>query len=140
MPRVLEEYLPAGLRGLVIAGLLAAFMSTFSSTVNSGASYIVRDIWQPVFRPVADERHLVRYSYISSVGVVVVGVRHRISGRVHLSDLGMDHDGAGRRGDHSQRLEMVLVAAQWLGLCSRGVRRHCRFADHSVFTGEDTGI
>ncbi len=74
MPRVLEEYLPAGLRGLVIAGLLAAFMSTFSSTVNSGASYIVRDIWQPVFRPVADERHLVRYSYISSVGVVVVGV------------------------------------------------------------------
>ena len=74
MPKVLEEYLPAGFRGLVIAGLLAAFMSTFSSTVNSGASYIVRDIWQPIFRPRADRQHLVRYSYIASVAVVVVGV------------------------------------------------------------------
>ncbi len=74
MPKVLDEYLPAGIRGLVIAGILAAFMSTFSSTVNSGASYIVRDIWQPVFRPHADEQHLVRYSYIASVAVVVAGV------------------------------------------------------------------
>ncbi len=43
MPLVLQEYLAPGLRGVVIAGLLAAFMSTFSSTVNSGASYLVRD-------------------------------------------------------------------------------------------------
>jgi SSS family solute:Na+ symporter len=74
MPMVLQKYLPTGLKGLVIAGLLAAFMSTFSSTANSGASYVVRDIWQPLFRPHADERHLVRYSYIATIGVVVAGI------------------------------------------------------------------
>lgn len=74
MPMVLDEYLPIGFKGLVIAGLLSAFMSTFSSTSNSGASYVVRDIWQPLFRPDADERHLVRYSYIATIGVVVAGI------------------------------------------------------------------
>ncbi len=74
MPMVLRKYLPVGLKGLVIAGLLSAFMSTFSSTANSGASYVVRDIWQPLFRPHADERHLVRYSYIATIGVVVAGI------------------------------------------------------------------
>jgi SSS family solute:Na+ symporter len=74
MPLVLQEYLPIGLRGLVIAGLLAAFMSTFSSTVNSGASYVVRDLWQPLFRPNADERSLIPASYVATVGVVVLGI------------------------------------------------------------------
>jgi len=74
MPRVLHDYLPVGLRGMVIAGLLAAFMSTFSSTVNSGASYLVRDFWQPYIRPRADEKHLVRASYVATVGIVVFGV------------------------------------------------------------------
>ncbi len=74
MPLVLLEFLPAGIRGIVIAGLLAAFMSTFSSTVNSGASFIVRDIWQPYFRPHADEREAVRFSYVATLLIVVVGI------------------------------------------------------------------
>jgi len=74
MPMVLQKYLPIGVKGLVIAGLLSAFMSTFSSTANSGASYVVRDIWQPLFKPDADERHLVRYSYIATIGVIVGGI------------------------------------------------------------------
>jgi Na+/proline symporter len=74
MPMVLHKYLPVGIKGLVIAGLLSAFMSTFSSTANSGASYVVRDIWQPLFRPDADEHHLVRYSYMATIGVVVAGI------------------------------------------------------------------
>ncbi len=74
MPLVLQEYLPVGVRGLVIAGLLAAFMSTFSSTLNSGASYVVRDIWQPFFRPQADQRSLIRASYAATVGIVAAGL------------------------------------------------------------------
>jgi len=74
MPLVLQEYLPVGVRGLVIAGLLAAFMSTFSSTLNSGASYIVRDIWQPFFRPQAEQRSLIRASYAATVGIVAAGL------------------------------------------------------------------
>jgi Na+/proline symporter len=74
MPLVLRDYLPLGLRGLVIAGLLAAFMSTFSSTVNSGASFMVRDIWQLYFRPRATEKQSVRASYIATVLLVVLGL------------------------------------------------------------------
>ena len=74
MPLVLRDYLPLGLRGIVIAGLLAAFMSTFSSTVNSGASFIVRDIWQPYFRPRATEKQAVRFSYLATVLLVVLGL------------------------------------------------------------------
>ncbi len=74
MPVVLQEFLPTGIRGIVIAGLLAAFMSTFSSTVNSGASFIVRDIWQPYFRPQAGDRESVRFSYLATILLVLIGV------------------------------------------------------------------
>ena len=74
MPLVLLEFLPAGIRGIVIAGLLAAFMSTFSSTVNSGASFVVRDIWQPYFRPHASEHEAVRFSYVATILIVAVGI------------------------------------------------------------------
>ncbi|MEO2047461.1 MAG: hypothetical protein ABGX16_12925, partial [Pirellulales bacterium] len=72
MPMVLQEYLPAGLRGLVIAGLLAAFMSTFSATANAAAAYIVRDLWQPLAGK-TNQASLVRASYVATVMVVVVG-------------------------------------------------------------------
>jgi len=74
MPMVLRDYLPVGLRGIVIAGLLAAFMSTFSATVNSGASYIVHDLWRPFFMKNPTERRLIRASYIATVTIVVAGI------------------------------------------------------------------
>jgi solute:Na+ symporter, SSS family len=74
MPMVLRDFLPVGLRGIVIAGLLAAFMSTFSATVNSGASYIVHDLWRPFFMKNPTERRLVRASYAATVGIVVAGI------------------------------------------------------------------
>jgi Na+/proline symporter len=73
MPIVLQEYLPVGLRGLVIAGLLAAFMSTFGATVNAAASYIVRDLWQPLARS-TDHASLIRAGYVASLAVVLVGM------------------------------------------------------------------
>ena len=72
MPMVLQQYLPAGLRGLVIAGLLAAFMSTFSATANAAAAYIVRDLWQP-FVGQTNQATLVATSYVATVMVVLVG-------------------------------------------------------------------
>lgn len=74
MPMVLQQYLPVGVRGLVVAGLLAAFMSTFSSTVNSGASYIVRDFWQTLVAPNASQRHLVRAGYVATLAIVGLGI------------------------------------------------------------------
>jgi Na+/proline symporter len=73
MPLVLQKYLPVGLRGLVIAGLLAAFMSTFSATVNAAASFIVRDLIQPLIRDETPSGRMVLYSRISSLAVVIAG-------------------------------------------------------------------
>lgn len=74
MPMVLQQYLPAGVRGIVIAGLLAAFMSTFSSTVNAGASFVVRDLWEPLIEPDASEERLIHLSYASTVALVLAGI------------------------------------------------------------------
>jgi Na+/proline symporter len=81
MPVVLKDMLPAGIRGLVVAGLLAAFMSTFSSTVNSGASFIVRDIWQAYIRPGATDRQALRFSYLATLILVLLGIGIGFQGR-----------------------------------------------------------
>ena len=49
-------------------------MSTFSSIVNSGASFIVCDFWQPYFRPQATDKETVRMSYLASLFVVILGL------------------------------------------------------------------
>lgn len=74
MPIVLLQFLPIGIRGLVIAGFIAAFMSTFSSIVNSGASFIVRDLWQPYFGSDASDKKTMRISKLASLFVVLVGI------------------------------------------------------------------
>ncbi len=74
MPIVLLEFMPNGIRGIVIAGLLAAFMSTFSSTVNSAASFVIRDFWQKYVRPNAAPKELVRASRWATLLIVFLGI------------------------------------------------------------------
>lgn len=74
LPSVVNGYLPVGLRGIVLAGLLAAFMSTFVSTVNSGAAYVVNDIYKRYINPSAPGRRLVRVGYVTSAAVIVAGI------------------------------------------------------------------
>jgi Na+/proline symporter len=73
LPLVLGNAVPAGLRGLMVAALVAAAMSTFDSTVNAGASYWVKDIYQRFFRPQATSKQLVRQSRISTMVLALVG-------------------------------------------------------------------
>jgi Na+/proline symporter len=74
LPNVVRDYLPVGCRGLMLAGLLAAFMSTFVSTVNSGAAYVVNDLYRRYLRPDASPRQLVRLGYVVSVAVILLGI------------------------------------------------------------------
>ena len=74
LPVVLIELIPTGLKGLLIAGLIAAAMSTFDSVVNAGAAYWTRDIYQRFVNPDADEKRLVLHSRLSSAAVVVLGM------------------------------------------------------------------
>ena len=60
--QVMFDYLPASLRGLMLAGFLAAFMSTVSTNLNWGAGYIVSDIYRRFVRPEATEAQLVSAS------------------------------------------------------------------------------
>lgn len=74
LPTVIFNILPTGLKGLLVAGLMAAAMSTFSSLINSGASYWVKDIYQEFINPKASEKKLIWQSRISSVLIVVLGL------------------------------------------------------------------
>ena len=74
LPEVLSQMMPIGLTGLIIAGLIAAAMSTFDSVVNSGAAYWVKDIYQRYINPEASEKTLVAHSRWASVLIVVVGL------------------------------------------------------------------
>ncbi|MCG8512251.1 MAG: Na+:solute symporter, partial [Rhodospirillales bacterium] len=53
------RFLPAGLLGLMIAGLLAAYISTISTHLNWGTSYVVHDFYRRFFNTSADEKHYV---------------------------------------------------------------------------------
>jgi Na+/proline symporter len=66
--------LPAGVRGFVIAALLSGFLATFNSTVNGGASYIVKDIYHKYINPSATDRKLIYASYFSSALLIVMGI------------------------------------------------------------------
>jgi Na+/proline symporter len=74
LPYALGRFVPVGLLGFLIAGLLAAFMSNFASTVNAAPPYFVNDIYKRFINPHAQPRTYVRLSYLASFAVVVIGV------------------------------------------------------------------
>jgi Na+/proline symporter len=73
LPYALGRFVPTGLLGFLIAGLLAAFMSNFAATVNAAPPYFVNDIYKRFINPNASARTYVRLSYLSSFVVVLVG-------------------------------------------------------------------
>ena len=73
LPFALNNYIPAGLLGLVIAGLLASFMSTFAATTNAAPAYLVNDIYKRYINTNAPDKVYVYASYIVSIAFVVIG-------------------------------------------------------------------
>lgn len=74
LPTVIKNYIPAGVKGFLIAGLMAAAMSTFDSTVNAGAAYWVKDLYQAYLRPRASEKDLMFQARLASVGIVLLAL------------------------------------------------------------------
>lgn len=79
LPIVINEFIPNGLKGLMVSGLIAAAMSTFDSLVNSGAAYWVKDIYQYLINPKATEKQLVFQSRLSSIIMVLIGLLFTLS-------------------------------------------------------------
>lgn len=74
LPFALNEFIPVGVLGIILAGLIAAFMSTFAANVNAGPAYIVNDIYKRFINPNASNKKLVNMSYLASIGVVITGI------------------------------------------------------------------
>ena len=74
LPYVINNFLPVGLVGVLLAGLLAAFMANFSATLNAGSAYIVNDLYKRYIRPNASDRHYVIAGYISPVIILSLGI------------------------------------------------------------------
>jgi Na+/proline symporter len=72
-PRLMLDFLPAGVLGLVVASLLAAFMSTVSTLINWSASYMTNDLYARFMRPDASQKELVLAARVASVIVAVIG-------------------------------------------------------------------
>ncbi len=68
--QMMLDYLPAGLLGLVVASFLAAFMSTVSTQINWGASYVVNDLYLRWLRPEASDKERVWIGRAASVVIV----------------------------------------------------------------------
>lgn len=73
-PAMLREFLPAGLLGLVVASLIAAFMSTVASQLNWGSSYLVNDFYGRFYNPKATERQKVRFGRISTITLMLFSI------------------------------------------------------------------
>ena len=73
-PALAVSLLPPVALGLVVVSLVAAFMSTVSTAVNWGASYLTHDLYQRFCRPGAGERELLLVGQLTSVLLLVLGV------------------------------------------------------------------
>jgi Na+/proline symporter len=74
LPGAINNFLPVGILGLVLTGLLGAFMGTFSGTLNAAQAYIVNDIYLKYINPNAPTKKIISMNYLVGVLVVLVGV------------------------------------------------------------------
>jgi Na+/proline symporter len=72
LPSTINLFVPIGLMGLLLAGLLAAFMSTFAGTLNAAQAYVVNDIYLKYINPNLENSQIKYVNYIS--GLLIVGI------------------------------------------------------------------
>lgn len=74
LPAAISSFVPVGLLGLLLAGLLAAFMSTFAGTLNAAQAYLVNDIYLKYVKPDASNRTVSNVSYMFGILVVAISI------------------------------------------------------------------
>jgi Na+/proline symporter len=74
MPIVLRDYVPVGVLGFLLAGLMAAMMSNFAATLNAAPAYLVNDIYKRYINPHSTGKTEVRLSRIVSLVFLVIGI------------------------------------------------------------------
>jgi len=74
LPAVLNAYIPSGLLGLVLVGLMGAFMGTFAGTFNAAQAYMVNDIYLKSFNPNAGNAQIKKMNYLTGLVVVAISI------------------------------------------------------------------
>jgi SSS family solute:Na+ symporter len=74
LPSAINEFIPVGFMGLLLAGLLAAFMSTFAGTFNATQAYIVNDIYLKYINPKADNIKIKSINYVAGFTMVAISI------------------------------------------------------------------
>ncbi|ESQ77760.1 sodium:solute symporter family protein [Asticcacaulis sp. AC402] len=72
LPWAVHNYMPPGLLGIALAGLLSAFMATYSASLNAAPAYVVNDIYRKYIKPDAEQKTLMRLSYLTSFLFAVI--------------------------------------------------------------------
>ena len=74
LPATINNFLPVGILGIVLTGLLGAFMGTFSGTLNAAQAYFVNDVYLKYINPNASNKKTISMNYISGIVIVIIGV------------------------------------------------------------------
>jgi SSS family solute:Na+ symporter len=73
-PMMIDEFLPVGLKGIMVASLLAAFMSTLDTQLNWGSSYLVNDVYEPYLVKGREKAHYIKAARISMLALTLVAL------------------------------------------------------------------
>ncbi len=124
LPYTLSNFVPIGLLGMILAGLLAAFMSTFAATVNAAPAYVVNDLYKRYINPQASRRTLIMMSYVVSFAFVIIGILF------------------GLQAENINQVTQWIVSALWGGYTAANVLKWYwwRFNGYGYFWGMATGI
>ena len=124
LPFAIKNFIPVGLMGVLLAGLLSAFMSTFAATVNAAPAYVVNDIYKRYLKPDASNKTLIRLSYITSAVFVGLGVIF------------------GFMSESINQVTLWITSALWGGYAAPNVLKWYwwRFNGHGYFWGMVSGI
>ena len=74
LPSAINEFVPVGWTGLLLAGLAAAFVSTFSGTLNAAQAYVVNDLYLKYLDPKASNKRTVLVNYATGLIIVAVSI------------------------------------------------------------------
>ncbi|MCC9167012.1 sodium:solute symporter family protein [Pontibacter harenae] len=74
LPAAIQTFAPTGVMGLLLAGLLAAFIGTFAGTLNAAQAYLVNDVYLKYYNPKASNEVVSRMNYLTGVVVVLISV------------------------------------------------------------------
>ena len=124
LPSAINEFVPIGFMGLMLAGLLSAFMSTFAGTLNAAQAYFTNDIYLKYIKPKASNRGIRNVNYTSGIITVIISVI------------------LGLFAKNVNQVLQIIVSALWGSYIISNILKWYwwRFNGHGYFWGMATGM